>query len=146
MTMWGRLLLIWIHVHLCKWMMNFLRQCPFLVNEPPVSGAYFDVPGIDGQLSSQLFEYSRLYRYISTIGTGRALRSVCHPMTGGWIERVQAMTLIQRISPELQEQLDVEGRQRGLPTEDELPFLEQDYLNNNAMIRHVLTLYVFLLL
>jgi hypothetical protein len=68
--------------------------CPFLVDKPPVSGAYFDVRGRDRQLSSQLFEYSRLYRYISTIGMGRAIRSVLHPMTGGWIERVQAMTLI----------------------------------------------------
>ena len=123
-----------------------MNLCPFLINEPPVSGAYFGVPGSDGQLSRQLFEYSRLYRYISTMGSGRALRSVHHPMTGGWIKRVQAMILIRRVSPELQGQLNVERRQRGLPTEDELPLLEQDYLNNNAMMRCVLTLYVFLFL
>ena len=120
--------------------------CPFLINKPPVSGAYFDVRGSDGQLSSQLFEYSRLYRYKSTMGSGRALRSVRHPMTGGWIKRVQATTLIRRVSPELQGQLDVERRQRGLPTEDELPLLEQDYLNNNSMMRRVLNPYVFLIL
>ena len=57
--------------------------CPLLINNPPVSGAYYDVQGSDRQLSSQLFEYSRLYRYISIMGSGRALRSVCHPMTGG---------------------------------------------------------------
>jgi hypothetical protein len=61
--------------------------CPFLINKPPVSVAYLDVPGSDGHLSSQLNGYSRLYRYISTMGSGRALRSVRHPMTGGWIER-----------------------------------------------------------
>jgi hypothetical protein len=63
-----------------------VNLCPFLMNEPPVAGAYFDVQGSDVQLSCQLFEYSWLYRYISTIGTSRAMRSVCHPINGGWID------------------------------------------------------------
>jgi hypothetical protein len=69
--------------------------CPFLMNEPPVVRAYFDVQGNDGQLSQQVFECLWLYWYISTMGTGRALRSVRHPMNGGWIEREQAITLIR---------------------------------------------------
>jgi hypothetical protein len=85
-----------------------VNLCQFLMNKPPVAGAYFDVQGSDGQLSYQLFEYSRLYRYISTIGTGRAMRSVCHPINGGWINWAQAMTLIRQVPPELQDQLDVE--------------------------------------
>jgi hypothetical protein len=121
-----------------------VNLCPFLMNEPPVAGAYFDVRGSDGQLSCQLFEYSRLYRYISTIDTGRAMRSVCHPINGGWINRAQAMTLIRRVPPELQDQLDVEHRQRGLPHEDELPLLQQDYLNNSATMSRILTPYVLL--
>ncbi len=34
--------------------------CPFLLNELPVDGAYFDIPGEDGQISEQVFEYSCL--------------------------------------------------------------------------------------
>jgi hypothetical protein len=39
----------------------FLQQClcPFLHGEPPVDGAYFNVPGIDNQISVQVFEYSQ---------------------------------------------------------------------------------------
>ncbi len=99
---------------------------PIPHEQAPVAGAYFDVRGSDGQLSCQLFEYSRLYWYISTIGTGRAMRSVCHPINGGWIDQAQAMTLIRQVPPELQDQLDVERQQRGLPHEDELPLLQQD--------------------
>jgi hypothetical protein len=85
-----------------------VNLCPFLMNEPPVAGAYFDVRGSDGHLSYQLFEYSWLYQYISTIGNGRAMRSVCHPINGEWADWAQAMTLIKRVSPELQDGLDVE--------------------------------------
>ncbi len=121
-----------------------VNLCPFLMNESPVAGAYFDVRGSDGQLSCQLFEYSWLYQYISTIGTGRAMRSVCHPINGGWVDRAQAMTFIRQVSPELQDRLDVERRRRGLPREDELPLLQQDYLNNSATMSCVLTPYVLL--
>ena len=54
------------------------------------------------------------------------------------------MALIRQVSPELQEQLDAEHRQRGLPREDELPLLQQDYLNYSVSIMHVLNLYVLL--
>jgi hypothetical protein len=35
--------------------------CPFLLNEPLVAGVYFDIPGDDGQISEQVFEYSCLF-------------------------------------------------------------------------------------
>ena len=116
--------------------------CPFLVNEPPAAGAYFDVPGDGGQLSPQVFEYSRLYRYIYTIGLGRAVRSVRHPINGGWIEREQAITVIRRVSPDLQEQLDAERRRRDLPLQDDLPLINEDYVNNSLSMSRVLTPYV----
>jgi hypothetical protein len=36
--------------------------CPFLMSEPPVAEAFFDVQGNNGQLSQQVFEYSHLYK------------------------------------------------------------------------------------
>ncbi len=121
-----------------------VNLCPFLMNKPPFAGAYFDVQGSDGQLSCQLFEYSQLYQYISTIGSGRAMRSVCHPINGGWVDQAQAMTLIRQVSPEFQDWLDVERQRRGLPSKDELPLLQQDYLNNSATMSYVLTPYELL--
>jgi hypothetical protein len=35
--------------------------------------------------------------------------------------------------------LDAEHRQRGLPTADELPLIQEDYLNNSLSVLHVLT-------
>ncbi len=72
------------------------------------------------------------------------MRSVCHPIHGGGKKREQAMTLIGRVSPELQEQLDAERKRRGLPREDKLPLLKQDYLNISVSVMRVLTLTVLL--
>jgi hypothetical protein len=60
--------------------------CLFVGSEPPVDGAYFNIPGSKGQLSQQVFEYSSLYRYIATQGVAlRAMQPVLHPINGGWI-------------------------------------------------------------
>jgi hypothetical protein len=60
--------------------------CSFIGSEPPVDGAYFDVPSSTGLLFQQVFEYSSLYRYIATQGMAlRAMQSVLHPISGGWI-------------------------------------------------------------
>jgi hypothetical protein len=59
--------------------------CPIVSGEPPVVGAYFDVPGADNQLSAQVFEYSALYRFIAsnTRWPSRGFAEVRHPINGG---------------------------------------------------------------
>ena len=69
--------------------------CPFLMDEPPVQGAYFDVPGLNGQISPQIFEYSHLFRAISTIGVGRSFRSIFHATNRGQVRQDEALTLVR---------------------------------------------------
>ena len=95
--------------------------CPLLLNEPPTQGAYFDIPGANGELSRQVFEYSRLYRYIATTGTGRSVRSVSHPMNRSFVRRLDALALVRRVSPELQEIFNQERSCRGLAVDDDEP-------------------------
>ncbi len=79
--------------------------CPFLlVNEPPVDGAYFDIPGEDGQISEQVFEYSYLFCHIATLGSMRGFQEVFHLLNGGWVSLDQALALVcgvplNRITP-----------------------------------------------
>ncbi len=40
---------------------------PFLLNEPLVDGDHFDIPGEDGQILEQVFEYSCLFHHIATL-------------------------------------------------------------------------------
>lgn len=100
--------------------------CPYPYNEPPVNGVYFDVRGIDGRLSTQIFEYSRLYRDIATMSIGRAYRSVRHPLNAGWILRSEALAAIRRVSPEVQAVLNEERTRRGLDLIDEVPLVDAD--------------------
>jgi hypothetical protein len=95
--------------------------CPFLLNEPPVKGVYFDVAGADGEISQQVFEYSRLYRYIATPGVGRSFRSVHHPLNRGAVSRLEALPLVRRVSPEQQELFNQERLRRGLTLVDDEP-------------------------
>ena len=100
--------------------------CPFLINEPPIQGAYFDIPGANGELSQQVFEYSRLYWYIATLGTGRSFRSVRHPLNGGLVGRQEALPFVRRVSPELQAVFDQERLRRGLTLDDDEPIGPSD--------------------
>jgi len=96
--------------------------CPFLFNEPPVEGAYFDVPsGRNRQISGQVFEYSCLYRHIAMLGTMRAFRNVFHPITRGEVARDQALELVRKVPAELQAILTAERARRGLPLVDDKP-------------------------
>lgn len=101
--------------------------CPYLHDEPPVDGVYFDIRGSNGELSQQIFEYSRLYRHISTLGTGRAFRSVRHPINGGWISRETAMNYVRRVSAETQMVLNAERAHRDLDLVDDEPLNERDF-------------------
>jgi hypothetical protein len=57
--------------------------CPFLLDDPPVAGAYFDIPGEDGQISEQVIEYSYLFCHIATLCSLRGFQEVRHPLNGG---------------------------------------------------------------
>jgi hypothetical protein len=111
--------------------------CPYLYNEPPVNGVYFDVRGRDGRLSTQIFEYSRLYRDIATMSTGRAYnRSVRHPLNAGWILRSKALAAIRRVSPEVQAVLNEERTRQSLDLVDDVPLVDADTeLYNQTMTR-----------
>ena len=111
--------------------------CPFLINEPPIQGAYFDIPGANGELSQQVFEYSRLYRYIATLGTGRCFRSVRHPLNGGLVRRQEALPLVRRVSPELQVVFDQERTQRGLTLDNDEPIGPDDNALFNETMRQL---------
>ena len=111
--------------------------CPFLINKPPVEGAYFDVAGADGELSQQVFEYSRLYRYIATLGTGRSFHPIRHPLNGGLVGRQEALLFVRRASPELQAVFDQERLRRGLTLDDDEPIGPSDNALFNETMRQV---------
>ncbi len=75
-----------------------------------------DVPGSNGQLLQQVFEYSSLYSYIATQGVAlRAMQSVLHPINGGWIQWDQALALVPQVSPKTQEIFNAEQLHWELP-------------------------------
>ena len=72
--------------------------CPLLVNEPPVRGVTFEVPTASGIVSSQIFEYSEIFRHIYTLGRGQAFRHVAHPITRASILRSSALSFVRDVS------------------------------------------------
>ena len=114
--------------------------CPFLLGEPPVDGAYFDVPGADNQISAQVFEYSQLYRYIVANGRWplRSFGEVRHPMNGGWVRRDQALALVRRVSVETQAILSAERARQGLSLVDSQPITNELRTAYQQMIASVL--------
>ncbi len=95
--------------------------CPFLLNEPPIDGAYFDIPGEDGQISEQVFEYSCLFRHIATLGSMRGFQEVHHPLNGGWVSWDQALALVHQVHVEMQVILNAERGRLGLLLVDNQP-------------------------
>ncbi len=85
-----------------------IHLCLFLLNEPPVDGAYFDIHGEDGQISEQVFEYSCLFCHIATLGSLRCSWEVHHPLNGGWVSWQQPLALVCLVDVETQEMLNVE--------------------------------------
>lgn len=71
--------------------------CPYIL-DPPVQVVYFDVPGSDGQISPQVFEYSQLYRDITILGRITPFQSIRHSLNGGWICHDQALALVHPVS------------------------------------------------
>lgn len=113
--------------------------CPFLFNEPPVRGVYFDVRGDDGQLSEQIFEYSRIYRYIASLGTLSVFRSVRHPINQALVLRTEALDLVRSVPDEIQVILTAERVRRGLPETDPKPVtlrLRARYQQTMARVRN----------
>ncbi len=98
-----------------------IYSCPFLLNEPPVAGAYFDIPGEDGQISEQVFENSCLFRHIATLGSLRGYREVCHLLNGGWVSWDEALALVCRVHVETQVILNAERGHLGLLLVDNQP-------------------------
>jgi hypothetical protein len=115
--------------------------CPILSNEPPVDGAYFDVPGADNQISAQVFEYSSLYRLIASNERwpSRRFGEVRHPINGGWVRRDQALALVRRVSVETQEILNAERTRLRLPLVDSDPITEEVRDTYRQMIANIHT-------
>ncbi len=59
-----------------------------------VAGAYFVIPGEDGQISEQVFEYSCIFRHIASLGSLKGFWEVHHQLNGGWVSRDQALALV----------------------------------------------------
>ena len=95
--------------------------CPFLFDEPPVRGVYFDVPGDDGRLSEQIFEYSRIYRFIATLGSLSQFRKVRHPINLQTVLRTEALDLVRPVPDEIHAILTAERVRRQLPVLDPKP-------------------------
>ena len=52
-------------------------------SKTPERGVYLNIPGADGKLSPQVFEYNEVYRAISITGVYAQFRKLCHPALGG---------------------------------------------------------------
>ena len=97
--------------------------CP-LFGEPPIDAATFDIQDHNGLLSDQVFEYASLFRHIGTLGVGISVRNVRHPLTSASIHRSNALARVIRVSPEIQERINVERLRQGLSLEDDRPLTQ----------------------
>jgi len=95
--------------------------CPVVMGEPPINEVTFDIPDRHGNVSTQVFEESYLYRHIATTEVGRAFRNIRHPLTGAMICHDIALSFITRVSPELQERMNSEWHRRGLSLVEDSP-------------------------
>mmetsp|Transcript_32556 Transcript_32556/g.53088 ORF Transcript_32556/g.53088 Transcript_32556/m.53088 type:complete len:473 (+) Transcript_32556:145-1563(+) len=97
--------------------------CP-LFGEPPIDAATFDIQDHNGLVSDQVFEYASLFRHIGTLGVGVSVRNVRHPLTSASIHRSNALARVIRVSPEIQERINVERLRQGLSLEDDRPLTQ----------------------
>ena len=99
------------------------------MNEPPVNGATFNIPGNNNSVLLQDFEYASLYRLIYTTGMIDVFRSVRHPIeiVSGTILRTLALPFVCRVPPEVQVVMNQEQLQRGLSLEEGDPLNQSDY-------------------
>lgn len=107
-----------------------MYTCP-IVQEPPAQGATFL------QHSSQVFEYSALYRHIATRGALRSMRTVRHPITNERIGRSVALEEVRNVSSQVQTILTRERVRRGLSPHDPNPISEEDVQTYNETIEAV---------
>jgi len=107
--------------------------CPIAL-EPPIEGVTFGVPNRDGSTHPQAFEYSALFRFISTTGVGIAVRRVRHPITRRKVPRDQALQLVKPVSPEIQQQINRERTRRNLTMNVENPIGQADHILYTQML------------
>ena len=112
-------------------------ECSLSLGDPPFRGVYFLIPDTDGRTSYAVFEYSALYRHIATPGLNAAARNVRHPISGATISRLNAMTFVADIPPDIQEFITEERKYRGLPDEDPHEIEEVDKNKYREMLRQV---------
>ncbi len=90
-----------------------------ITQEPPTLGVTFlDHP--------QVFEYSAIYRHISTPGRLTALRNVVHPISRQTIQTAEAINHVHYISPQVQSIINQERQSRGLSVNDMNPVTDVD--------------------
>lgn len=106
-----------------------LYECP-ITQEPPTLGVTFlDHP--------QVFEYSAIYRHISTPGRLTALRNVLHPISRQIIPRSEAINHVHYISPQVQSIINQERQSRGLSVNDTNPVTDVDRALYETTMRRI---------
>ena len=107
--------------------------CPIAL-EPPIEAVTFGVLNRNGSTHPQAFEYSALFRFISTTGVGIAVRRVRHPITRRKVRRDQALQLVKPVSPEIQQQINQERTCRNLTMNVENPIGQADHILYTQML------------
>ena len=85
---------------------------------PPERAVMLNIPGEGGITSTQCFEYNAYYRQVSIPGTYSQYREVHHPLTGGRIDRLIALTAAMDVPPDIQTRITRERELRGLAPAD----------------------------
>ena len=70
-----------------------MLEC-LLTMRPPQRAVYLDIRGSDGLFPKQVFEYSAVFKNIATTGFYSQFRQLCHPTSGGFVDRREALSKI----------------------------------------------------
>ena len=97
--------------------------------QPPYRAVYLNIPGADGHMSVQVFEYTALYRSISITGFYSQYRNLRHPIIGGergvgFIDRRRALEVVVDVEPHIQERISRERELLKLPPDE--PLVDED--------------------
>ena len=107
------------------------------MGETPVDGLTLDIPGTNGQLSTQVFEYSRLFCFIRIPNTGQKFHMVKHPLSGAMVRRNLALNFVNRVSAETQNILNQERLRMILTLLDDTPLNEEDHERYNIALQRM---------
>jgi hypothetical protein len=113
-----------------------------MVQEPPFSAVYFDLPNNDGTTttptSRQVYEHSALYRFVGSQYEfpSPAQFFLYHPFTRVRIARNLAWNYVIPVSSTLQDTLHRERLALGLILEDDNPLTVEDHRKYDQTMRN----------